>query len=532
MNEFVIHEVVDSTSAEAQRMCTAQQTAPFAVMAKMQTAGRGRRGRGWSSMPGNLMMTVVLPAQVWTAGQGLETAPLKAAILVARFIRDRFGIRVTLKWPNDVLFAGRKLAGILCESSSTGASFGDLLVGIGLNMSAAPHLSGADGVGTICLEEILGRQQSSLPDCATVGRELATWMIANWNVLDPNSLSGDFEEFGIESGQIFLSETEAAIANGIDSGGAFLLKPVKGEKSFRLTSADQTWRWLYQVCSRELGVGATGNRPPIMVADVGNSRIKIAVWKSAADAVPVVQCSVVAGNLGSVDWAAMVLGASIHKLDVPLICHAVSVNASNLQMFSDAALVSGIRVQTFSKRTVMLRSNYSWTEIGVDRVAAMEGFLAGLDPSVRGDDDAIGVVVCAGTATTIDLVTFAGRHFGGVIMPGITTSLHALHVAAPALPDLSREAAKVGSVNVIGLSTHDAILGGELAMVAGAIQVLLEQARCHLGSKIRVVFTGGHAKTVMLGFKKLTNWECDLLVKDYLILEGVRSMILGGFDAS
>jgi biotin-[acetyl-CoA-carboxylase] ligase BirA-like protein len=528
MNEFVIHEVVDSTSAEAQRMCAAQHKAPFAVMAKLQTAGRGRRGRGWSSTPGNLMMTVVLPAELWTSGPERETAPLKAAVLVARFIREHFGIRITLKWPNDLLFAGRKLGGILCESSSTGASFGELLIGIGLNIAAAPHLSGPDSVGTICLEDIVGRQSQRLPDVAIVGRELAAWLLVNWTSLESQALPACFAEYGITTGQIFVSSDQTAVNHGIDATGALVLETHKDLQKLHLTSADQPWRWIYQDLAGNVDDPFSGESAPILIADVGNSRIKCAVWKSVFAKAPVFSASFTVAELASVDWAGIVRAASPAVRQIPLVCHTVSVSQTNMNMFSEVAKANGISVQSFEKRPVLLRTSYLWQEIGADRVAAIEGFLAGVEDTARGDANSIGIVVCAGTATTIDAVTFAGRHLGGVIIPGLTTSLNALHEAAPALPDLSREAAKISSVDIMAMSTHDAILGGERAMVAGAIQVLVEAAKGDLNPQITVVFTGGHANTVMLGFKKSTTIECNLVVKEHLILEGARSMVLGG----
>ena len=528
MNEFVIHEVVDSTSAEAQRMCAAQHKAPFAVMAKLQTAGRGRRGRGWSSTPGNLMMTVVLPAELWTAGPERETAPLKAAVLVARYIREHFGIRVTLKWPNDLLFAGRKLGGILCESSSTGATFGDLLIGIGLNIAAAPHLSGPDRVATTCLEEIVGRQSKHFPDVASVARELAGWLVANWSSIESHALPACFAEYGIATGQIFVSNSEASVCHGIDATGALVLETHKDNKTLQLTSADQTWRWIYQDLAGNVEDSFLGKNAPILIADVGNSRIKCAVWRSAFADAPDFYASFTVDELASVDWAGMVRAASVDGLQLPLLCHAVSVSSPNLNAFSKSAQANGIRVQSIEKRPVLLRSDYLWQEIGADRVAAIEGFLSRLDDLARGDADAIGIVVCAGTATTIDAVTFAGRHLGGVIIPGLSTALHALHEAAPALPDLSREVAKISSVGILAMSTHDAILGGGRAMVAGAVQVLMEAAKGDLDPKVTVMFTGGHANTVMLGFKKSTTMACDLLVAEHLVLEGALSLALGG----
>lgn len=104
--------------------------------AEWQSAGRGRLDHRWLSPPGvNLLMSAVLPC----AGQGPEavaTLPLVAGLAVARAARDLIGkaggkdaLKVAIKWPNDVLVAGRKLAGILCERAGE-----TVIVGIGVNV--------------------------------------------------------------------------------------------------------------------------------------------------------------------------------------------------------------------------------------------------------------------------------------------------------------------------------------------------------------------------------------------------------------
>ena len=93
-------------------------------MAEEQTAGRGRFGRSWISPSGGLYATVILPSD--------ELMSLKAGLAVVRALRSR-GINAGLKWPNDVLVEGGKIAGVLIETT------GELsLVGIGLNLTLAP----------------------------------------------------------------------------------------------------------------------------------------------------------------------------------------------------------------------------------------------------------------------------------------------------------------------------------------------------------------------------------------------------------
>ena len=102
------------------------------VLAGRQTAGRGRLSRSWVSPGGGLYLTVVLrpPAE------HLKALVIIAGLAVARAIERLAGLQTSLKWPNDVLVAGRKVAGILSESELVEQSVSYALVGIGVNVNA------------------------------------------------------------------------------------------------------------------------------------------------------------------------------------------------------------------------------------------------------------------------------------------------------------------------------------------------------------------------------------------------------------
>jgi BirA family transcriptional regulator, biotin operon repressor / biotin---[acetyl-CoA-carboxylase] ligase len=102
------------------------------LIAEEQTAGRGRLGRSWSSTPGaSLTFSVLLrPASVPPGRRGW--LPLLAGVAVASAVRSVAGVGAVLKWPNDVLAGGRKLAGILAEQSPDGRA---VVIGMGLNVA-------------------------------------------------------------------------------------------------------------------------------------------------------------------------------------------------------------------------------------------------------------------------------------------------------------------------------------------------------------------------------------------------------------
>lgn len=128
-----------STNAEALALARAGERGPLWIVAQRQTAGRGRRGRDWQTLEGNLAATFLITCDVplataatlgFAAGVALDAALTACAPGVAG--------RVALKWPNDVLADGKKLAGILLESEPTVEGFA-IAVGIGVNVAAAPQ---------------------------------------------------------------------------------------------------------------------------------------------------------------------------------------------------------------------------------------------------------------------------------------------------------------------------------------------------------------------------------------------------------
>lgn len=130
-------EEVDSTNAEVRRLAESGETGPLWIVARTQTAGRGRRGRVWASEAGNLFASLLLvtgrtPAE---ASQVTFIAALAVADLLDAFVAPGL---VSIKWPNDVLVDGVKASGILVESGPHPSGGLWLAVGIGVNLAYAP----------------------------------------------------------------------------------------------------------------------------------------------------------------------------------------------------------------------------------------------------------------------------------------------------------------------------------------------------------------------------------------------------------
>jgi BirA family biotin operon repressor/biotin-[acetyl-CoA-carboxylase] ligase len=139
----VILESVDSTMAEAARRAPVLDR-PTWIMAHEQTAARGRRGRTWNNPAGNFAATLVMKPGGAPAHAALRSFLASNALFETLAMKiDRS--KLALKWPNDVLLNGGKVAGILLESTGRGGSVDWLSIGIGVNLVAVPEaLQNAD----------------------------------------------------------------------------------------------------------------------------------------------------------------------------------------------------------------------------------------------------------------------------------------------------------------------------------------------------------------------------------------------------
>lgn len=127
---------VDSTNSEAARLAQ-HLTQPTWILALSQTAARGRRGREWVSPEGNFATTLLMQPTGDAANASQRS--FVAALALADALRAVApSAQIALKWPNDVLLNGGKVAGILLESAGQGRVVSHLAVGIGVNLVAAP----------------------------------------------------------------------------------------------------------------------------------------------------------------------------------------------------------------------------------------------------------------------------------------------------------------------------------------------------------------------------------------------------------
>ena len=192
-----------STNDRARELAAAGAPHGTIVTAAEQSAGRGRQGRTWSAPPGRaLLLSVVVR-------RPLDLLPLIAGLAVARTV----GPQASIKWPNDVLVDGRKLAGILAEGRP---QEGWAVIGIGLNVAVRvadlpPELR--DTATTLGLEPT---------DIAAVRRRLLGELAAAL-ALDPGALLDAYRERDGLRGRQISWASGSGTAAGIDGAGRLVV---------------------------------------------------------------------------------------------------------------------------------------------------------------------------------------------------------------------------------------------------------------------------------------------------------------------
>lgn len=216
-------ESVGSTNDEARRWLDRGGPDGLVVIAGRQIAGRGRRGRRWSSPPGKgLYLSVGLRPAVAGAAAGRLT--FLGAVAAAEALRG-MGLPAEIRWPNDVDVRGRKIAGVLAESRIEGETASSAIVGIGVNLRHGPADLPADARATSVAAEGMTPDEARLAD--SILERLEAWLAAlsepdprlldRWRQLAPGHL-----------GRRVRVQDEGAsftgVTRGIDDDGALLVQ--------------------------------------------------------------------------------------------------------------------------------------------------------------------------------------------------------------------------------------------------------------------------------------------------------------------
>jgi len=231
------HEALDSTNAEARRRAETGAAGPVWITAQRQIAGRGRRGRAWSTETGNLAATLLTTTDVPPA----EAAQLSfvAALAAADLADTCLGPGAArLKWPNDVLVYGKKAVGILVESGARADGRLWLAVGIGVNLAHAP--TDVDRPATFLAEHMAGPPPQPLDALEVLATRFEVWRKL-WATqgFAPIATGWTARAHGLgEACEARLpNRTISGVAEGLDPDGALRLRLDDGALE-RITAGD------------------------------------------------------------------------------------------------------------------------------------------------------------------------------------------------------------------------------------------------------------------------------------------------------
>jgi BirA family biotin operon repressor/biotin-[acetyl-CoA-carboxylase] ligase len=231
---LVVLDEVDSTNDEAARQLAAGRPAPFAVLACRQTQGRGRFGRTWhSEANGNLYASFAFRPRV-PPGR-MPTFTLWMGVNLCELIANLAKVAPGIKWPNDILFNGRKAGGMLTEARVDADQIRDLVFGLGLNVNSSPGAWPGDlGLHAVSLAELTGSPLDfNRLTAAVVGRVL----LAYDRFVDGEhrrTFADLWRKYDVLNGRqatvVEGGRRHSGIVAGVDEEGALILRDENGRR--------------------------------------------------------------------------------------------------------------------------------------------------------------------------------------------------------------------------------------------------------------------------------------------------------------
>lgn len=502
--QILAFDQLDSTSLELRRRLEAGtgSSEPLAILARQQTAGRGRLGRRWHSPLGNCYFSFAWNSS-WAEMQGQPAMSLRVGACLAAYLESRFAIKPSLKWPNDLIVDGRKLAGILCETFSPAHDPNQLtiLIGIGVNLLLEPPDSELEFPAT-CLQRYCDPEVQLL-DPLSFGRDLLLAIEESLGQIGKDQI----DNYLIQRGHpVFLAEESRwYLHEGINSLGHLQLRELgleaPDQQKLRLIeSAHDSLDWYFQAVQKKTWPEKSA-LPPVLLADVGNTRIKLGAFTRQDHNLSPLSLSQ-QGTLQFSDNDSPQLDPSFaswvqsQEFPVGWPVFVLSVNESPLHQLRQVLASHGLQALRLSKRSYQVDfSNYPLQQLGIDRLAQCEAAWA-MYP------DQSQIIVSLGTAITVDVLDSQGVFQGGWILAGMQTRLDALAEKTSGLPALSlhQESGASSLQNLtrqdpiskwLGQTTTSSMFHGVLWEAAGAINELSRRLALDWGQPALVVLTGG-----------------------------------------
>jgi BirA family biotin operon repressor/biotin-[acetyl-CoA-carboxylase] ligase len=231
---------LDSTNSKAYELANQGAEEGEVVIAESQKKGKGRLGRNWFSPPfSNLYLSVILRPKIPPPQAPLIT--LMAAVATAEAIEKTSGLQPLIKWPNDILLNGRKMAGLLNEIKSETDRIHFVILGIGVNLNIDEKMFPKEirSVATSMKRE-MGQGVSRKIFLASLLQELEKWYTVFLRQGEGVILKSWRERAKIKGRQVKMTsfgETITGRAIDVDSDGALIIETKRGERK-RVVAGD------------------------------------------------------------------------------------------------------------------------------------------------------------------------------------------------------------------------------------------------------------------------------------------------------
>jgi BirA family biotin operon repressor/biotin-[acetyl-CoA-carboxylase] ligase len=223
------NDQIDSTNSEVERLLANEEKSPFVVLANQQLKGRGRLGRSWHSPKGgNIYLSMGFRPNVQVVQ--IRNFTLWQGIHICKLLRDHVGTdKIKVKWPNDLYYEGKKLAGMLTEASIDCESIKTLVFGLGLNVNISSKKY-PDGLAqdSVSLENIAGGQVRLHELSAKIIKTILNCFDKTINATDGNELIKEWKDVDELNGKriqvICGNDHFIGKSSGINTDGNLLLK--------------------------------------------------------------------------------------------------------------------------------------------------------------------------------------------------------------------------------------------------------------------------------------------------------------------
>ena len=492
----------ECSSSNDEIMALARQSADLAhkalCVAHFQTKGRGRQGRSWVNRQGECLMFSL----GWAFDKPqyeLGSLALVVALACRRALAD-IGLDVNIKWPNDLVVANDKLAGILIETARV-ENKTVAVIGIGINFVLPKEVENATSVQA--LFQTASKQGVSVKTLLNAVLAQLDVLLSEYAQNGFASCVGEYDAANRDTNRPVLLLQEGRVVHegvvkGVDAQGALRLQTDKGEKT--IVSGEISLR-----PDNRPAQPAAAKPERFLLLDGGNSQLKWA-WVengtfSEVGRAPYRDLT----QLGE-EWL------QFADEDVKIVGCAVCGSVKKAMV--EEQLTRPVEWLSSMPQALGIRNHYRRPEEhGSDRWFNALG-------SRRFTQNACVVVSC-GTAVTTDALTEDNHYLGGTIMPGFHLMKEAMALKTA---NLNRP---IGKVYPFPTTTPNAIASGMMDAVCGALMMMHGRLKDKTGEgkPVDIIITGGGAARVVQALPESFVHDNQVKIVDNLVIHGLLHWI-------